>query len=42
MMKVKGLIFIIIGIVGLKNPYFALAACIITIILGFATLFSSG
>jgi len=40
-MKPKGLIFIIIGIVGLRNPYWALAACVVTILLGIVVLFSS-
>jgi hypothetical protein len=40
-MKLKGLILIIIGFLGLKNNYAALAACIITIILGFTVLFDS-
>jgi hypothetical protein len=39
-MKVKGLIFIAIGLIGLRNPYAALAACAITIILGFVVLSS--
>jgi len=40
-MKLKGLIFIIIGIVGLRNPYWALAACVITMLWGIIVLFSS-
>ncbi len=40
-MKLKGLVFIIIGIVGLRNPYWALMACAITIIWGIMVLFNS-
>jgi len=40
-MKLKGLVFIVIGIVGLRNEYWALAACIITMLWGLTVLFSS-